>query len=78
MSVRGKKVPIVKVDFLDHVMSPGDESGLIQCTAIGYLVKQDKQSITICSWLSGTDLLDHDSEVYVLLKHKGMKITRLR
>lgn len=73
-----KKRPwLVRIDFLDHCASNGAETGLVPCTVWGLLVHDTPREVHVLSWLAFNSN-NHNSEVYCLLKHKGMRVTKIR
>ena len=72
-----KKAPLVMLKFLDHMQCSGDNLILADTVLVGFLVKEDKRAYYICSWMAnGT--LDHNADCYAIVKHKGLKIRRLK
>ena len=63
--------------FLDHTMASGDEAGLIQCDVWGLLVGETKNAYTVATWVCGGAVKNHNTEVFTILKHKGLKIKKL-
>lgn len=72
------KYPIVHVRFLDHSMTTGEDIRVIPCEVIGYLVKEDSNSIAIASWVCDGIIDSQDTELFVIVKHKGLKIRKLK
>lgn len=72
-----KKAPIVHVEFYDHNQSRGDDMGVAKIDLYGVLIKEDKQAYYVASWVCDS-VIDHNSDCYTILKHKGLKIKRLK
>jgi hypothetical protein len=73
-----KKAPIVHVTFWDHAMNTGDEIAPVECHAFGVLYKEDDRAYYVSSWIAHNDPNDSNSESYVIIKHPGVKIKRLK
>lgn len=72
------KAPLVRVTFLDHCMTQGDKMQPIQCEAVGFLVKEDKTALYIATWVCDNVVESHNSEIFCIIKHKGLKIKKVR
>jgi hypothetical protein len=71
-----KKGPIVHVEFYDHAQDDGDVA-LAKIDLYGILVKEDKRAYYIASWIAD-NIVDHNTDCYAVLKHKGLRIRRLK
>ncbi len=71
-----KKFPLVHVRFLDHSMSEGHQQTLVECEVFGLLIHEDNLQVVIASWVADGMVLGPNSEIFSLVKHKGMKIKR--
>ena len=69
------KCPLVRVAFLDHCMTQGDDLSPIPCEVIGYLIKKDKLCLYIASWVCDQTIDSSDTECYSILRST---ITRLQ
>ncbi len=77
--VDGKKYPFVHVSFLDHCMLSGDlEWEPIPCELVGYLVQETKGYWVIATWISGGVLNNEDTEMFVVVKHPGATLRKLK
>lgn len=80
-NVRGaemNKSKPVKIEFLDHAMCDGTAPAPAKCTAIGFLIKEDKEAYYLCTWSADGCVTDENSEYIVIVKHPGMKVTVLK
>ena len=71
------KCKIVRIDFLDHSHSNGEEMGLIKCTVFGAVVAENKHTICVASWIANASI-DHNSEVFNIAKSAIIKIKTLK
>lgn len=72
------KFPLVTIEFDDHVTCTGmSQASLQRCTVVGWLIKETKESYTVCTWVSGT-IKDDGSDFAVIRKHKGLVLTKIR
>lgn len=72
-----KGYPIVHVTFLDHAQVSGDDMKPAKIDLFGVLVDEDKNCLYIASWVCDNGL-DHNTDAYAVVKHKGIKIKRLK
>lgn len=72
-----KKDPIVHIQFLDHAQVNGDNLQPAKIDLYGVLVKEDRLCYYIASWVCDNEL-DKNADCYAIIKHKGIKIKRLR
>ena len=74
----GKKYPIVLIKFLDHVQCSGEDPRPAECEAVGFLVKEDKDSYQLLTWHADYVINDSNAELFVIVKHPGIKVRRLK
>lgn len=71
---------IVQVNFLDHVDATGSDiaDGPMVFTAYGKVLKITKFAVTVSSWIDPKGQIDHNTDIYVILRSTIRKIRRLR
>lgn len=73
-----KKGPIVHIEFLDHAQCSGDDLKPAKIDLFGILVHEDKEAYYVASWICDNDRFDSNTDCYCVIKHKGLKIKRLK
>lgn len=73
-----KKFPIVHIKFLDHCLTDGTETQPISCEVMGYLTHEDKGCYVVASWVCDSQVNSENNEVFVIVKHPGVKKRVLR
>lgn len=68
---------LVIVEFLDHCHTYAGATAPLEFKAVGWIVEETAQHIVIAPW-TGRKEHGENTDTYTLLKHKGMKIKRLR
>ena len=64
----------VKIIFHDHVQ---DHDELVICCVYGIVLKQDKKSVTVCSWDLALDdelALKHNRLIFTLVKSAILEV----
>lgn len=64
------------VTFHDHVIS--DEEEVVECTAYGKLVKENKLHLSLQYWTTHGDKYSHSKEVTNIIKSTIIKVKKLR
>lgn len=73
-----KGCPIVHISFRDHAAASGNNLAACEIDLFGVLVKEDKEHYYVASWVCDKDVASSDTDCYVVVKHKGIKIRRLK
>lgn len=71
------KMKPVHVTFLDHCSSNGDEMAPAYIDLFGVIVKEDAKAYYVASWVADGQI-DSNSDCYTVIKHKGLKIRKLK
>jgi hypothetical protein len=77
-----KKGDLLRIDFLDHAQlvrrsdDPSYEDA-VPCKAVGYLLVDKGTHFVLSAWISG-DLTQDDCDAIIIVKHKGMKVRKLK
>lgn len=72
-----QKCPIVRIAFKDHAMSSGEDTGLVNCEVFGVLFKETTDAYYVASWVCERSVSNPNTETFAILKHPGIKVTRL-
>jgi hypothetical protein len=78
MKFQGKLHPIYLLRFHDHVQTHGENMNVVECEAIGYLVKEDKLAYYLASWICDSTVNTSDTEMFGILKSTVTKKRRLK
>lgn len=78
MKFKGKTHPIYLLTFHDHIATHGDHMVVVECEAMGYLVKEDKLAYYLASWVCDSTVNISDTEIFGILKSTVSKKRRLK
>lgn len=75
----------VSISFLDHatITRVGDlladeDMGPAECRVFGVLIEDNKSHYVVGTWVSAGNELDDDSDLAIIVKHPGMKVSVLK
>lgn len=72
------KVPLVYVAFLDHSQGSAQDDNVISCEIVGWLRNETALTYNIVTWVCNSDLMDHNSEMYTILKSTVTKFREIK
>lgn len=73
-----KPSTFVVVTFFDHCLVPGGVAAPVPITLSGWVVEDKADYIVIAGWVADKELSGHNTDTYTLVKHKGMKIKKVK
>lgn len=73
-----KRGDLVHVKFKDHCFTSGGVTPPLHCELVGYITHIDDEAVVVAPWVVSGDLDEGNNDTYTLLRHKGMKITKLK
>lgn len=68
------KAKLVHIKFLDHSQCDGDAATPIECEVVGFLYRETRLAYYVATWICAGDINNPDTDVYVIVKHKGIKL----
>jgi hypothetical protein len=72
-----RKYPLVEIYFYDHASANGQQHLPPTCLAYGRLIREDSYAYYLAPWIADS-VFDEHSDVYPVVKTKGLKIRRLK
>ncbi len=73
-----KKYWLARVDFIDHADCSSTFASTIPCTVWGLIVEETETHIHVLKWCADKDENSHNSEVWAIVKHKGIRVDKIR
>lgn len=79
MVARAPKIgDLVLIRCLDHCFVTGGATEPLPVKVVGWLVAIEKDHYKLAPWVTEEMLISENSDSYTILKHKGLKINRVR
>jgi hypothetical protein len=70
---------LVRIDLMDHCYRPnGDPGDVVPCRVYGLLMEDTKTYYRIMPWVADNNTESDDSDSYIVVKHKGIKLHKIR